>query len=134
MSITGMPGHAQTRPHKTASSGGGYGPPPSTWLLGTPRVHSPSGISIGSSVLAPLTLTALGVCVCVCLCVCLSQLRALQKRLNRSRCRSRYGLGGHAHTHTHPFNGPLSGTTRVSWYQKGKTNLDFTEARDSERQ
>ena len=33
--------------------------------------------------------------------------------------------------HTHPFNGPLSGTTRVSRYQKGKTNLDFTEARDS---
>jgi len=23
-------------------------------------------------------------------------------------------------THTHPFNGPLSGTTRVSRYQKGK--------------
>jgi len=37
------------------------------------------------------------------------------------------------HTHTHPFNGPVSGTTRVSRYQKGKTNLDFTEARDSER-
>ena len=36
------------------------------------------------------------------------------------------------HTHTHPFNGPFSGTTQVSWYQKGKTNLDFTEARDSE--
>jgi len=33
------------------------------------------------------------------------------------------------HTHTHPFNGPLSRTTRVSRYQKGKTNLDFTEAR-----
>ena len=32
---------------------------------------------------------------------------------------------------TAPFNGPLSGTTRVSRYQKGKTNLDFTEARDS---
>jgi len=32
-------------------------------------------------------------------------------------------------THTHPFNGPLSGTTWVSRYQKGKTNLDFTEAR-----
>jgi len=31
-------------------------------------------------------------------------------------------------THTHPFNGPLSGTTRVSRYQTGKTNLDFTEA------
>ena len=37
-------------------------------------------------------------------------------------------------THTHPFNGSLSGTTRVGRYQKGKTNLDFTEARDSERQ
>ena len=36
--------------------------------------------------------------------------------------------------HTHPFNGPLSGTTQVGQYQKGKTNLDFTEARDSERQ
>jgi len=38
------------------------------------------------------------------------------------------------HTHTHTFNGPLSGTTRVSRYQKGKTNLDITEARDSEWQ
>jgi len=38
------------------------------------------------------------------------------------------------HTYIHPFNGPLSGTTRVSRYQKGKTNLDFTEARDSEWQ
>jgi len=38
------------------------------------------------------------------------------------------------HTHTHPFNGPLSRTTRVSQYQKGETNLDFTEARDSEWQ
>ena len=36
--------------------------------------------------------------------------------------------------HTHPFNGPFSGTTQVSRYQKDKTNLDFTEARDSERQ
>ena len=36
------------------------------------------------------------------------------------------------HTHTHPFNGPFSRTTRVSRYQKGETNLDFTEARDSE--
>ena len=36
-------------------------------------------------------------------------------------------------THT-PFNGPLSGTTRVSRYQIGKTNLDFTGARDSEWQ
>ena len=37
--------------------------------------------------------------------------------------------------HTHMFNGrPLSGTTQVSWYQNGKTNLDFTEARDTEWQ
>ena len=46
----------------------------------------------------------------------------------------------HTHTHTHArararaFNGPLSGTTQVSQYQKGKTNLDFTEARASEWQ
>jgi len=45
----------------------------------------------------------------------------------RSRCPN-------PNTHTHPFNGPFSGTTRVSRYQKGKTNLDFTEARDSEWQ
>ena len=37
-------------------------------------------------------------------------------------------------THTHPFNGPFFGTTQVSRYQKGKTNLDFTEAKDSEWQ
>ena len=36
--------------------------------------------------------------------------------------------------YTHTFNGPFSGTTQVSQYQKGKTNLDFTEARDSECQ
>jgi len=34
-------------------------------------------------------------------------------------------------THTQTFNGPFSGTTQVSQYQKGKTNLDFTKARDS---
>jgi len=33
-------------------------------------------------------------------------------------------------THTHTF----SGITQVSRYQKGKTNLAFTEARDGERQ
>jgi len=37
-------------------------------------------------------------------------------------------------THDTRFNGPFSGTTWVSRYQKDKTNLDFTEARDSERQ
>jgi len=38
------------------------------------------------------------------------------------------------HTHTHAFNGRFAGTTQVSRYQKGKTNLDFTEARASEWQ
>ena len=37
-------------------------------------------------------------------------------------------------THTHWFNGPFSGTTQVSRYQKGKTNQDFTGARDNEWQ
>ena len=46
--------------------------------------------------------------------------------------RGRGGFGGISHTH--PFNGPFSGTTRVSRYQKGKTNLDFTKARESEWQ
>jgi len=39
-----------------------------------------------------------------------------------------------AATHTYPFNGPFAGTNWVSQYQRGKTNLDFTEARDSEWQ
>jgi len=36
------------------------------------------------------------------------------------------------HQNTRPFNSLSFGTTQVSRYQKGKTNLDFTEARDSE--
>ena len=46
----------------------------------------------------------------------------------------RNGLHFGIREHTHPFNGRLSGSTRVSRYQKGKTNLDFTEAGDSEWQ
>ena len=50
-------------------------------------------------------------------------------------CRSGIALAMHQrHTHSHTFNGAFSGNTRVSRYQKGKTNLDFTEARDSEWQ
>jgi len=41
---------------------------------------------------------------------------------------------GYGEDKTHQFNGTLSATTRVSRYQKGKTNLDFTRARDSEWQ
>jgi len=45
-------------------------------------------------------------------------------------------LSSHTHTHARAraFNCLLSGTTQVSRYQKGKTNLDFTEAWDSEWQ
>jgi len=32
----------------------------------------------------------------------------------------------------HPFNGLFSGTTWVSWHQKGHIILDFNEARDNE--
>jgi len=39
----------------------------------------------------------------------------------------------HTHTHT-PLTALFSGTTQVSRYQKGKTNLDFSEARNSEWQ
>ena len=39
----------------------------------------------------------------------------------------------HMHACTHA-RAPFSGTTQVSQYQKGKTNPDFTEARDSEWQ
>ena len=46
---------------------------------------------------------------------------------------SRCGDITHTHTHTR-LTALFSGTTRVSRYQKGKTNLDFTEARDSEWQ
>jgi len=38
------------------------------------------------------------------------------------------------YTHTHTFNGSFSGTTRVGRYKNGKTDLDFTEARDNEWQ
>ena len=39
-----------------------------------------------------------------------------------------------SYINTRLFYGPLYGTTRVSRYQKAKTSLDFTEARDSEWQ
>jgi len=44
----------------------------------------------------------------------------------------KYYITCYTHTHTPPFNGLFSGTTWVSRYQKGKTSLDFTEAKDIE--
>jgi len=54
-----------------------------------------------------------------------------------AKMKTKYTRGAHAPNgygmqQQHPFSGPLSGTTLVSRYQKGKTNLDFAEARDSE--
>ena len=47
-------------------------------------------------------------------------------------CSASYScFGVHAHTH---LTALCQGTTRVSRYQKGKTSLDFTEARDGEWQ
>jgi len=74
------------------------------------------------------------------LCGPVLQLQNLTK--HTAHCRRQYQTlecwNSHLHhaltAHTHPFNGPLSLTTQVSRYQKGKTNLDCTEARDSEWQ
>ena len=49
-------------------------------------------------------------------------------------CRSFLRTDLETRQETHSFNGCSSGTTRVSRYQKGKANLDFTKARDSEWQ
>jgi len=57
----------------------------------------------------------------------------LARVCSRNSSRS-FWLQKSTRAHTHMFNGPFSGTIRVSRYQKGKTNLDFTEARDSEWQ
>jgi len=54
--------------------------------------------------------------------------------LNTSASSAIKALNNNYTTYTHPFNDPLSGTTQVSRYEKGKTNLDFTEARDGEWQ
>ena len=58
------------------------------------------------------------------------QLLVNQRSSAGCECSSIYS----ANTHTHTFNGLFSRTTRVSRNQKGKTSLDFTEARDSEWQ
>ena len=56
---------------------------------------------------------------------------ASQCTRHTSRWSALHTLYIHIHTHNRLT---AFGTTRVSQYQKGKTNLDFTEARDSEWQ
>jgi len=83
---------------------------------------NPAGLDVGN-------LTSFGFLIASILIV------TVTLRVGRSVGRQRTYRGTkHTHTHTHTFNGPLSGTTRVSRYQKGKTNLDFIEARESEWQ
>jgi len=38
----------------------------------------------------------------------------------RILCENKGRMDTHARTHTHPFNGPSSGTTQVSQYQRNK--------------
>ena len=60
-----------------------------------------------------------------------------ERHLNNQREPVHWDYQTHRHRHTDILTdvyGPLSGTTQVSRYQKGETNLDFTEARDSEWQ
>ena len=79
-------------------------------------------------------------CEAVCLeehctvSACHLKTQFLQTGITIYSLQSKVKLIKQTHTHTHTFNGPLSETTRVSRYQKGKTNLDFTEARESEWQ
>ena len=92
-----------------------------------------SKIQIGFTILAPAHPGSPGQRVVkqMCVCVCLGPEKLCQ---NMHCLTSPVTVTIVAHTHTHPFNGPLSGNYRVSLYQKGKTNLDFTGARDSEWQ
>ena len=75
-------------------------------------------------------------CGWVLLEVVSSLTEACESQHHMTGCRRRWPhfIQCYSIVYIHPFNGPLSGTTLVSQYQKGKTNLDFTEARDSEWQ
>jgi len=52
---SGMSGYALPPPHRIAPSHGGSVPPSNTWFLGSTRLSTPNGISIGSAVFASLT-------------------------------------------------------------------------------
>jgi len=54
--------------------------------------------------------------------------------LTRFKIQFRTGRSVYTHAHKYTHLTALFWNTRVSRYQKGKTNLDFTEARDSEWQ
>ena len=59
--------------------------------------------------------------------------RMLPRGHDSQRNVSNFNLRTHTHTHTNTrLTALCPGTTRASRYEKGKTNLDFTEATDSE--
>ena len=93
-----------------------------------------SKIQIGFTSLVPAHLGSPRQRVCVCVCVCVCVRACVHACVRACACVSVCLELSLPSKHTHPFNGSLSGTTQVSRYQKGKTNLDFTEARDSEWQ
>ena len=100
-----------------------------------------STCSLSGSAFTPSTLLWLLTPSCISCCqsvIYLNQTTWVHRlKLQRTQHKTqtdRHEKHTHNTLHTHPFNGPLSGTTRVSQYQKGKTNLDFTEARNSEWQ
>jgi len=90
-----------------------------TFSVGPHQSTSPNNNSFSSAVFAALTV--------------MTDRHTDRPRYSRTRGRILFLKIYLTHTHTR-FNGPLSGTTRVSRYQKGKTNLDSTEARHSEWQ
>ena len=97
------------------------------WRLGALELTPEANIPIGKNVLMLNDIRESATYTCVAA----SDLGNIE---SDAEVRVKGSSSSHTHTHTHTFNGPLSGTTQVSRYQKGKTNLDFTGARDSEWQ
>ena len=64
------------------------------------------------------------------LCILNIKTNELQQWADTDQNERELSLIGVSRLYTHPLNGPFSGTTHVGQYQKGKSNLDFTEARD----
>ena len=90
-----------------------------------------------SVVMVPLHCNSVGGSVCFWNTpptVAVMNITVLWQKMLSEKCMSPIDSTSDTHTHTRSFNSPFSGTTCVSWYQKGKTNLDFIEAKDSEWQ
>jgi len=69
-------------------------------------------------------LNVLSRCLCVCGCV-RACMRARMRVCYISNNKVITDYVGYIRRYTHPFNDPLSGTTEVSWYQKGNNQSGF---------